>query len=106
MEKNEVRFLVAIYGDTEDFAQNYESYIMDVAEYNSSNKSKKIVKPKKADAQKIADKDGFVPEHPFSAINCYTFKFSDLFDLKEYFFVIKSKDGQEFKYKINNSEIF
>ena len=106
VDKNEVRFLVALYGNTEDFAQNYKAHIIDVNEYNGPNQKKNIIKPRKADIQKIAEKDNFAPLHPFSSVNCYVFKFNDLFELKEYYFVLTNEKGEEVKYKINNEEIF
>ncbi|EKE03660.1 MAG: hypothetical protein ACD_20C00172G0013 [uncultured bacterium] len=103
-EKNEVRFLIALYGDTEDFANNYKAQIVDINEYEGQKK--KIIKPKKTNAQKVAEKDNFFPAHPFSAVNCYIFKFDNLFDLKEYYFILTNETGEEVKYKINNNEIF
>lgn len=105
-DRNEVRFILDFYGDTENFAQNYKAYIIDVDKYNDTGNDRYIIKPKKASLQKIAAKDGFDPLHPYSAFNCYIFKFDDLTNLKEYFFVLTNGKGEEIKYKINNQEIF
>jgi hypothetical protein len=102
-DKNEIRFIVALYGDTEDFAQGYKAYIFDV---NQLNKAQKPIKPRKTCVQKIADKDVFVPAHPFSAVNCYTFKFDTLSKLEHYFFILKNEAGEEIRYEIDNSKIF
>ena len=99
--KNEVRFILSFCGDSPYFSQKYKAYIIDI---NTSNKAK--IKPKKTSQQKEADKDGFNPEHPYSAVNCYIFKFDDISKLKEYYFIVASEDGKEIKYKLNNSEIF
>jgi len=104
--KNEVRFIVDLYGDTPDFAKNCTSFIIDENEYNSNSKEKNFIKPKKQTAQKIADKDNYDPKHPFSAINLYTYKFDTVSKLKEYYLVIVSSDGKETKFKVNNSQIF
>lgn len=100
--KNEVRFIVSIYGDKENFAEKYKAYITDKIDENNKN----IIKPKKFSNQKIAEKDFFNRKYPYSAINCYIFKFNDLEKLKEYYFVLVSEQGDEIKYKINNNEIF
>ena len=102
--KNEIRFIVSIYGDKEDFAQKYKAFIVDANLISDSIKSQ--IKPKKINNQKIAERDQFDPKHPYSAINCYTFKFNDLANLKDYYFVIVSDNGDQVKYKINNAEIF
>jgi len=103
--KNEIRFLVAIYGDSIDFAKNYKAYIIETDKILNIKEQDKIL-PKKISVQKLADKDGFHPRHPFSAINCYTFKFDNLFKLKDYYFILVSDNKDEIKYKINNEEIF
>lgn len=103
--KNEIRFLVAVYGDTIDFATQYKAYIIETDKI-SSIKEKDKINPKKSSVQKIADKDEYHPKHPFSAVNCYTFKFDNLFNLKEYYFILVSDNKDEIKYKINNEEIF
>ncbi|MFH0702626.1 MAG: hypothetical protein V2B14_03700 [bacterium] len=106
--KNEIRFIIAIYGDKEDFAQKYNAYIIEADKYYSPDKfSKNKIKPKKINTQKIAERDGFHPAHPFSAVNCYVFKFDDILKLKSYYFVLTSENNEEIlKYKINNNEIF
>ena len=103
--QNEIRFIIDIYGDSEDFAQKYKASIVDAESYYNS-KNKVTIKPKKSSLQKVADKDNYVPSHPYSAVNCYTFKFEDLFKLKEYFFILNSESGEKIEYKINNQEIF
>jgi len=103
--KNEIRFLVALYGDSIDFAKKYKAYIVE-ADKISYIKERDKITPKKSSIQKFADKDGFYPKHPFSAVNCYIFKFDNLFKLKEYYFILVSDNKDEIKYKINNEEIF
>ena len=105
-EKDEIRFIVSIYGDKDDFAQKYKAYIIDANMISSPSNPNNNIKPKKTSNQKIAEHDGYDPKHPYSAINCYIFKFDDLANLKEYYFVLVSDSGDEIKYKINNAEIF
>lgn len=106
MDNNEVRFLVALYGDSENFAKNYKAYIIDASQSVDASKESKKINPKKSHFQQVAEKDGFVREHPYSAVNCYTFKFDNLFNLKEYYFILKPENGEEIKYYINNEKVF
>ena len=102
--KNEIRFIVSIWGDKESFAQKYKAFVVSVDSYSSDPTH--TIKPKKTNNQKIAERDGFNPSHPYSAINCYTFKFNDIEKLKDYYFVLVSESGDEIKYRIINNEIF
>ncbi|MDD3013386.1 MAG: hypothetical protein PHC34_06745 [Candidatus Gastranaerophilales bacterium] len=104
--KNEIRFIVAIYGDNINFAKNYKAYIIEANKFSNTLKEKDKINPNKSSIQKIADKDNFHPKHPFSGINCYSFKFDNLFKLKEYYFILVSDNKDEIKYKINNENIF
>jgi len=103
--KNEVRFIVALYGDNSGFAQKYKASIVE-AEYIDPSKIKKALLPKSANIQKVAEKDSFDPSHPFSAVNCYIYKFDDIFKLKNFVFILSSENGEEIKYKINSKEIY
>jgi hypothetical protein len=104
--RNEVRFLVSLYGDDVNFAKNYKAFIVETNKYSNSIPEKFKISPKKISVQKIADKDSFHPKHPFSAVNCYVFKFDNIFQLKEYYFILVSNSKDEIKYKINNENIF
>jgi|GEM_PF-3417255 len=104
--RNEVRFLVSFYGDNADFAKNCKAYIVEANKFSKDLKEQDKITPKKTSVQKIADKDNFHPKHPFSAVNCYTFKFDKIFNLKEYYFILVSDNKEEVRYKINNEEIF
>ena len=103
-EKNEIRFIVEMYGDKEDFAQNYTALIS--RDESLSKKNNKIYKPRKSSTQKIASRDGFNPLHPYSAFNCYIFSFEDLFSLKDYYLFLVSKSVETYKFRINNDNIF
>lgn len=105
-ELNEVRFISSLCGDNEEFAKDYKAYIISAEELYNKNPNKKLIKPKKSKLQKVAEKDNYVPKHPYSAVNSYIFNFSDISGLKNYVFVLLSGDGKEIKYFINNNKIF
>lgn len=103
-KQNEVRCIISLYGDNDKFARNYKAYIVD--DVNYAAKTGKTIKPFKSSVQKTADKDSFNSIHPYSAVNCYDFKYKDIANLKDYYFILVSDTGEEIKYRISNNQIF
>jgi len=106
--QNTVRFIVSLYGDKDDFAQNLTAYIEDESQMVTKGKKKAYLKimPVKSQADKIAERDAFNPLHPFSAVNSYNFSFTSVEKLKTYYFVVSDGKEEVVRFLINNKDIF
>jgi hypothetical protein len=107
-KQDNIRFIVSVYGDKDDFAQKYTAYIVDENQIVTKGKKKEPLKlmPIKAEVDKIAERDAFNPLHPYSAVNSYNFNFAAINKLKTYYFVVSDGKEEVVRFLINNNDIF
>jgi len=122
--RQEIRIIVQLVGDKEDFGKNYEAYIEEFIEKNENDakdgdkevgfwlfkfkkhKSAAKITPNKEIRQDKAELDSYNPYHPYSCTNSYNFSFDKVNKLEKFNVVLKGPKDKQIKFLVEKNVIF
>ena len=96
-----IKFAVSLFGETEDFATQYQGWIEGFGRGKSF-----LLKPSKQLLQAKAALNNNASVKPYEAVNAYYFRFDEVENLQDYTFKLLGPDGKIREYHIKNDRIF